>query len=132
MRNAGSNDYSVAVEGLGNFTFARRKLSDELRVQAEHSRIVDGVEPTVWLHNLATWMSTLRVLMVSAPMGWDLEELDPLENDTFEQINAVYMAMRAKEDSFRKKSGKGSEGASEGNGEVGRVLVSSEVQSPAE
>lgn len=133
MRNAGNNDYSVTVEGVGTFTFARRKLSDELRVQAEHSRIIDGVEqPTVWLHSLATWMSTLRVLMVAAPIGWDLEELDPIEPDCFEQISSVYAAMRVKEDSFRKKSGTGREGASQANREDGGVLVSPEVQSPAE
>lgn len=133
MRNPGNNDYSVTVEGVGTFTFARRTLNDELRVQAEHSRIVDGVEqPTVWLHNLATWMSALRVLMVSAPSGWVLEELDPIETETFQQIDAIYRAMRAKEDSFRKKSGKGSEVASQADVKDDRVLVSTEVQSTTE
>lgn len=133
MRNPGNNDYSVTVEGIGTFTFARRKLSDELRVQAEHSRIIDGVDqPTEWLHSLATWMATLRVLMVTGPAGWDLEELDPIEPETFEQISSVYAAMRAKENSFRKKSGKGSEGASQADVEDDRVLVSTEVQSTAE
>lgn len=133
MRNPGKNDYSVPVEGLGNFTFARRTLNDELRVQAEYSRIIDGVDqPTVWLHSLATWMSTLRVLMVAGPAGWDLEELDPIEPETFDQISSVYAAMRAKEDSFRKKPGKGSEVASQADVKDDRVLVSTEVQSTAE
>lgn len=133
MRNPGRNDYDVQVEGIGKFKFARRSLGDELKVQVEYARITEGVmQPTPWLYSLGTWLSALRVLMVAAPDGWDMEAMDPLEDDTYDQIKKVYEAMREKEDSFRRKPGKASEASSQGDGQDRRVLVPEEVQSPAE
>lgn len=133
MRKPSATDFVVQVEGLGAFTFAKRTLGDELRIQAEHSRIIDGNEaPTNWLYNLAVWMSALRVLMVAAPLNWKLEELDPLDPETFDQISRVYVGLREKEESFRRKPGEAGQGAGSGNCEDDRLLVPAEVQSPAE
>lgn len=133
MRNPSRNDYEVPVEGIGNFTFARRAIGDELKIQAEYARINDGVsQPTPWLYSLATWFSALRVLMVKAPDGWSLEELDPLEDESYAKIKQVYEAMREKEDSFRRKPGAGSKAPGQGDGKDGGVLVPEEVQPPAE
>lgn len=133
MRNPGRNDYELAVEGIGQFKFSRRSLGDELKVQVEYARITEGLmQPTPWLYSLGTWLSALRVLMVSAPDGWDMEAMDPLDDDTYDQMKRVYEAMREKEDSFRRKPGKASQATGPGDGQVGGVLVSEAVQPPAE
>lgn len=133
MRKPSHNDYTVPVEGLGTFTFARRTLGDEIAIQVERSRILDGVQhPTDVLWNMAVWLSTIRVLMVSAPGAWNPDDLDPLDPKTFDEISRVFIAMRTKEDSFRRKHGAGSEGAGSGDGEDDRVLVPEEVQPSAE
>ena len=133
MRTPSKNDYSVPVEGLGTFTFARRTLADEIAIQVERSRILGGVEhPTDFLWNLAVWLSAIRVLMVNSPKDWNPDALDPLEPETFDQISRVFVEMRKKEDSFRRKPGAGSEGAGAGNREDDGLLVSEEIQPPAE
>lgn len=133
MRNPGRNDYEVPVEGIGQFKFSRRSLGDELKVQAEYARITEGaIQPTPWLFSLGTWISALRVLMVSAPDGWDLEALDPLADESYAQIKQIYEAMREKEDSFRRKPGKASQAPSQGDGQDNRVLVPETLQPAAE
>jgi hypothetical protein len=132
MRIESSNDFPVVVEGVGTFMFGYRKLADELRIQVEYARITEGVQATVWLFNLATYLSALRVLMVKAPNGWDLEELDPLDEETFIQIERVFAGLRAKEDSFRPKRAKAGEAPSKGNVPDDGLLVPAEVQPPAE
>lgn len=132
MRIESSNDFPVVVEGIGTFMFGYRKLADELRIQVEYARITEGVQATVWLFNLATYMSALRILMVKSPAGWDLEELDPLDEDTFIQLERVFNALRAKEDDFRPHLRKASKAPSQVDVPDNGVLVPSEVQSAAE
>lgn len=132
MRIESSNDFPVVVEGVGTFMFGYRKLADELRIQVEYARITEGVQATVWLFNLATYLSALRVLMVKAPNGWDLEELDPLDEDTFIQIERVFTELRAKEDSFRPKRRKAGEAPGKTDVPDDGLLVPEKVQPAAE
>lgn len=105
-------DFVVLVEGVGQFTFARRTMRDEITIQVEYARIIDGAEPTSWLQAVGGWLSTLKVLTVRAPDGWDLDELDPLDPETYARMNAVYGGLSEKERSFRRKP----TAAGEGNG----------------
>lgn len=100
-----STDFEVQVEGIGNFAFARRTLGDELAIQREYARIIDGVTPTEWLATMAGWLSVLRTITVRAPDGWDLDAMDPLDPETYERLFKVFSALREKEDSFRRGSG---------------------------
>lgn len=109
-------DYSVPVEGIGTFTFGKRTMADEIKIQVEYARIIDGAEPTEWLSRVGGWISTLNVLTVRAPDGWDIDEMDPLDPKVYEDLMLVYLALRAKEDSFRRKPGTGSEEGSEAPG----------------
>lgn len=106
-------DFTVPVEGVGQFTFGRRKMGDELAIQVEFARIVQGVEPTAWLQAVGGWMSALRVLTVFAPEGWDLDELDPLDDATYAKLSRVYDALTDKERSFRRGANTGSQGSRE-------------------
>jgi len=96
-----SSDFDVPVEGVGTFVFARRTLADELAIQREYARIIDGVNPTEWLATMAGWLSVLRTITVRAPQGWSLDEMDPLDPATYEKLFKVYDALRTKEGSFR-------------------------------
>jgi len=95
-------DFSVTIDGIGRFTFGKRTMADELAIQREYADIIQGVEsPTVWLETMGGWLSVLRVLTVEAPADWDLDELDPLDEQTYAKLNRVYEELRNQERSFR-------------------------------
>lgn len=104
-------DYTVPVEGVGSFTFGRRKMVDEINIQREYANILAGVSATDWLGTVGTWIATFKVMMVRAPSDWDIDEMDPLDDATFEKMRRVYDALCDKELSFRRKPGSGSEGS---------------------
>lgn len=122
-----STDYTIDVDGVGRFTIGRRKMADELAIQREYAAILGGVEPTRWLETVGSWLSTFRVLIVFAPSGWNVDEMDPLEEDSYERMKRVYNAISEKELSFRHKSGAGSEGRGQETAGDNRVPVSPEV-----
>lgn len=101
-RTPAPTDFHVDVDGVGHFTFAKRTMRDEMRIAAEYSRLTEGVEtPTTYLELVAGWLSTLAVLTVQAPDGWDLDSMDPLDEDTYARLMRVHAALREKEASFR-------------------------------
>jgi hypothetical protein len=131
-REEQATDYVVPVKGVGDFRFGRRTMRDQMKIQAEYSRLTEGIEtPTEFFAVIAGAMATLKVLTVTAPDGWDIDEMDPLEEDTYNNLVAVHAALRQKEESFRTKPAKGIEATRAGTGEVSGVLVSQEVQPAA-
>lgn len=104
-RRPAPTDFIVDVLDVGQFTFAKRTMRDELAIQVEYAKIIDGAPATEWLQAVGGWVSTLRVLTVRAPQGWDVDELDPLEPETYAKLNAVYTALLDKERSFRRGAG---------------------------
>lgn len=132
MRLPQATDYFEDVEGVGRFRFARRKMNDEMQIQRIFAEYTGGIEPTVWLLTLGEYLSTLRVLTVSAPEGWDLDDLDPLDDETYAKLGRVFIALREREETFRsgaKQKGQGSSKADAGNG---GSLVSPDVPPAAE
>lgn len=103
-RRPQETDYTVSAEGIGSFTFGRRRMRDEIAIQVEYARIIDGVEPTSWLQAVGGWISTLRVLTVRAPDGWDIDGMDPTDPETYAKIRLVYEGLSDKETSFRRGS----------------------------
>lgn len=98
--------YPIEVPGVGNFIFRRRVMRDEFRIGAEYSRLTEGVEtPVQWLDLIAAATSTLKVLTVEAPSGWDIEAMDPEDDATYAKIMEVYGALRAAEARFRGERG---------------------------
>jgi hypothetical protein len=109
-----STDFQITIDDIGTFTFGRRRMRDELAIAAEFSRLTEGVEtPTPFLANVAGWISVLKVLTVEAPEGWDIDAMDPLDDDTYAKLVKVHVALREKEGSFRS----GSKQASEADGQ---------------
>jgi hypothetical protein len=128
MRAAQQTDFHITVEGVGAFSFGQRAMEDQRRINIEYARYIEDVVPTPWLHKMATQMSTLRVLTVRAPAGWDLDAMDPLDDETYKKIEEVFNALRDKEGSFRKKPTTADPPSGEGAGGVAGVLVPKEVQ----
>lgn len=108
-RLAQPTDFTIPVDGVGVFTFGKRTMRDEIAIQVAYARYIDGVEPTAWLQAVCGWLSSLSVLTVRAPDGWDLDELDPLDDDSYRRLKLVHDALSEKELSFRRGPGTGSE-----------------------
>lgn len=100
-REALNTDFDLTVENVGTFTFGKRTMRDEISIQVAYARMIDGVTPTEWLTLVAGWISSLKVMTVRAPEGWDIDELDPLDDKTYSRLQKVADALYAKEKSFR-------------------------------
>ena len=124
MRLPQKTDFYETVEGIGRFRFAKRRLSDELQIQRAYAEYAGGVEPTIWLATLAEYLSTLRVLTVEAPENWDLDNMDPLEEATYQNLARVFIALREREETFRAKPAANGQGPRPQDGEVSGLLVS--------
>ncbi len=132
MRAPSPSDFPVDVPGLGTFIFAKRKMTDELKIQAEYRRFTDCLDdPGPSLALVSQWLATLSVLMVSAPPNSDyanLMELDPLDEKVYADLNAIYRELSEKEGSFRRRHASGGpQGGANGGAERG-VQVPPPVQ----
>ena len=113
MRSASPNDFSIDVEKAGRFVVARRTMRDEFKIATEFSRLTEGVEtPTRFLSYYARSFACAKVLIVSAPDGFDLDAMDPLNDDSYAALISFYETLAAKEDDFRSKPGKPGEAGS--------------------
>lgn len=108
-REALDTDFDLNVENVGSFTFGRRTMRDEIKIQVEYARMIEGVTPTDWLALVAGWISTLKVMIVRAPDNFIIDELDPLDNKTYTRLQRVDEALSAKERSFRGDTAKTTE-----------------------
>lgn len=126
-RQPKANDYYIDVNGIGRFRCARRSLSIEVEVQREYASMAGGVAPTAWLMTLAEYLSTLRVLIVDAPEGWDMENMDPLDDETYQKLGRVFAALREREETFRGKPRTAGQAESPANGEHSGSVVSPDV-----
>ena len=91
-----ATDFYVDVENVGRFRFARRTMRDEFQIGAEYSRLTEGVStPTPWLAQMATMVSNLKVLAVTVPADWNIDKMDPLDDESYKLIFKVFEALRA-------------------------------------
>ncbi|MDP3327205.1 hypothetical protein [Parvibaculum sp.] len=123
------NDFVVTVDGIGVFTFAKKGMRDQFAIEAEYSRLTEGVETvTDFLWSAANSFANLKVLTVSAPDGWNLEGLDPDDSNDWERLTKVWSALRDKQLSFRKAAQEGGEKPGARPPKDDGVLVPKEVQ----
>lgn len=134
MRQRGNKDFSVEVDGLGRFFFARRTMQDTFAIRGEYAALTSGNYDAEgnYADSTALAFITLKSLMVSAPADFVLDA-DPLVDDDAEgRTIKVFMALRHKEQSFRPAPKASEPGSGQGaGGELGGV-VSPEVQPPAD
>lgn len=133
MSQAQTQEFSVEVEDIGAFHFAKRTMRHEFRIQAEYSRLIEGVEtPTASLELMAGVVATLKVLTVKAPSGWNIDDMDPLDDDVYRKLLKVNAALRAKEGSFRRGPEAGGAGAGQADRAEPGVRVPAAVSAGAD
>lgn len=102
--SAGIKHFTVPVEGLGTFTFRKRSIKDQLRIEAKAVEFLGGPTLDPGLRNVAMAVATLEVLTVAAPDGWDLDAIDPLETGQTDPMFKAHRELRDAEDRFRQRA----------------------------
>jgi hypothetical protein len=99
-----ADTYPITVESVGTFECRRRTLRVEIKIGAEFSRLTEGEEKIPsWLRELCEVVSTVKVLVAKGPDGFDVDAMDPQDEETFGKLMAVYSAITAAEARFRTK-----------------------------
>lgn len=103
MREKKDTDFTVTLEGVGDFRYCRRTLGDSIKIRSAWLDIVGQHGDDEEMAGFANIVATHRVLCVNAPEGWeDLEKLDSIKYpDLISKVIGLYELMREKEDSFR-------------------------------
>lgn len=123
--------FVVSAPDLGAFEVKRRTLAVQMAIHAELNRLTEGAPlPTLsdWFIDLCALVAELRVLIVKAPDGWSLDDVDPLDNG-YDQLRQVHQAIREQESRFRAER-KGHQAPGAGPGQEPAMVVSGTV-SPA-
>lgn len=127
------NTYVVNVPEIGTFEIRKRTLGVQMKIHAELNRLTEGAPLSTlsdWFIDLCGLVAELKGLIIKAPDGWSMDDLDPLD-DGYDRLRAVYRAIRVQEDSFRTQA-KGSQAASQGSSEQPAMVVSGPVSTPSE
>lgn len=130
--NDAASTYALTVDGVGEFVFSKRNMRKMIAIGVETSRLTEGVEVEPFLALFIEALATVKTLTVEAPDGWDPNESDPFDSDSYDRVMKVWGALRDKETSFRA----GSKGQSAGTGTASigdtGVLVSPKIQPAAD
>lgn len=95
--------HKITVEGIGEFAFRRRTLGDQMRIEGDSDRMLGGPVSDPGLRGISLALATLGRLTEMAPEGWDIEAVDPLDENAVARILKVHEALRAAEDEFRRQ-----------------------------
>ena len=104
MRAPSLSDFPIVVDGVGAFSFARRTLGDAIKIRGDYLRLCGELgEGDKEISAYANIISSLNVLCVSAPAGWeDIELLDLTgDDDVLNRLIELFEKLRGAEDSFR-------------------------------
>jgi hypothetical protein len=110
MSQTAGRTFALPIEGIGTFIFAKRNMRLQFKITAEFTRLTEGLpegDLSLDARATATAVATLKVLTVEAPEGWgpaDLDNVDPLDEEAQGKLARIFLALRAREDSFRKGS----------------------------
>ncbi|HUN52316.1 MAG TPA: hypothetical protein VMU42_14420 [Candidatus Sulfotelmatobacter sp.] len=85
------------VEGEGRFVFRRRNLALGFRVMCEMARILPEGTDDNGLRAMVGAYATVKVQLVEAPAGFDVDEFDPDDDVSYRRLAAVSVALAAKE-----------------------------------
>lgn len=128
-REPRTTDFVAQVDGVGIFTFAKRDMRDNFKVRAEYVRLTEGVTPTGdddFMDIFAGAVAAIKVLTVEAPAGWEIDALDPFDDENYGKVMKVWEALRGKELTFRPNRA-GVQNPGQGAGGVIRDMVSADL-----
>lgn len=114
MRSPSDSDFFVDVPEVGTFRFGRRTYGDRLKIRVEYRKLVqDAGDDDHELAAQAAAVAAHKVLCVEAPAGYeDLATLDMIAlPDAEDRVYRIYLALKEKEDSFRRPANQRSEEA---------------------
>lgn len=94
--------FSVSVDGIGEFTFKRRTLDAQFKIEAGAVQLLGGETASDALYRMAISFATVRHLAVTVPEGWDVDEIDPLDSEQMDRVQRVFGRLRQQEETFRK------------------------------
>ena len=126
-RTAHATDFAVDVDQLGRFLFARRSVGDLFKIRGRYNQVTDGhYDADGNMADIAALaFVTIQLLLVGGPDGFDLDHLDPLVDDDYEnKLITIWRALRDKELSFRSGQDKGGKEGRAGTGEHPSPVVS--------
>lgn len=125
--------FDVEVEGIGAFTFRRRTMRDQFKIEGETSRLLGGPVNDPTLVAGAGAFAELAVLTVEAPADWDLEGLDPFAPvDSINTLWRVHGALRKEEERFRGNASGNGKRPGAGDESDNRVPVPAKIQDAAD
>ncbi|RVT91415.1 hypothetical protein EOD42_22430 [Rhodovarius crocodyli] len=131
-----STVFPVKVDGIGAFTFRRRTIGDEIKIQAAYDEMVGGLaEPSSYLDSLATAMATYTVLANTWPGGWapaEVKEMDAVMDDRIKDLLRVHGAFCLREDVFRPEGQRRFKALGQGSVADAGSVVPPQVQPAAE
>ncbi len=94
--------FPVVVENVGTFECRRRTLRVEIKIGTAFSRLTEGEDKIpAWLRELCEVVSTVKCLVIHGPDGFDVDRMDPQDEETFGKLIAIYHAILAEEARFR-------------------------------
>lgn len=125
--------FTTDIPGEGSFTFKHRTMRLEMAIGAKFSKYTEGAtELNPWFANIANVQATLETLVETAPEGWDIGAMDPLDDHTYQRLITVYNVLRERESFFRAGAAQGGQAPRPGNGRNDGVVVPQTLQSAAE
>jgi hypothetical protein len=114
MRQAKDTDFFIELEGVGSFRYGRRTFGDNIKIRSKIAEIKQGKEIDDLDFDVYSAISAAHsVLCVSAPKEWEDIEAVILDSFTEPKIFELFHQVKEKEDSFRGRNAKESEGRSE-------------------
>lgn len=129
MRKESPNDFVVQLPGVGDFRFARPTIGDQMQIDREFDILTNGGTSNVRLSVMASMSAIHKTTCVGCPPGW--ENIEVLDVTQDENVSALLIAYREKEDSFRQVGKKNGKTSGAGTVEEAAVLVPPEVQPSA-
>ena len=97
----GTGTFPVSVDGVGDFVFKRRSLDAQFKIEAAAVRFLGGETASDSLYRMAMSFATVSHLAVTVPDGWNIDEIDPLDNEQLDRVHLVFRRLRAAEETFR-------------------------------
>jgi hypothetical protein len=104
MRAPSDSDFTLTLEGVGDFVFAHRTIGDMFNIRVRFLLLLgenENLRNDGELSIFADLMSVYNELIVSCPTGWD--DISKLNAEGTDNALILYKMLTEKEDSFRVK-----------------------------